>query len=105
MLSGQGGLILEIKCPCARKTWHERGVGVFLKWAYFRRTTVHVVTCKCICHPNLGNNNNHSKFRCQTKVGIISGTMHVATARMVVIRKVPSLINLVLGMRYACTCM
>ena len=31
---------LEIKCPFARKTWHEREVGVFLKWAYFRETTV-----------------------------------------------------------------
>ena len=43
MLSGQSGLILEIKCPCARKTWHEREVGVvgvFLKWTYFRETTV-----------------------------------------------------------------
>ena len=27
MLSGQGGLILEIKCPCAEKRWHEREVG------------------------------------------------------------------------------
>ena len=40
MLSRQGGLNLEIKCPCARKTWHEREVGVFLKWTYFRQTTV-----------------------------------------------------------------
>ena len=40
MLSGQGGLILEIKRPCARKTWHEREVGIFLKWPYFRETIV-----------------------------------------------------------------
>ena len=40
MLSRQGGLNLEIKCPCARKTRHEREVGIFLKWAYFRETTV-----------------------------------------------------------------
>ena len=40
MLSGQGGLILEIKCPCAEKRWHEREVGVFLKWTYFHETTV-----------------------------------------------------------------
>ena len=43
MLSGEGGLILEIKCPCVRKTWHEREVGVFLKWAYFRKTTVIII--------------------------------------------------------------
>ena len=43
MLSRQGGLNLEIKCPCARKTWHEREVGVFLKWAYFRETTVYIL--------------------------------------------------------------
>ena len=42
MLSRQGGLTLEIKCPCARKTWHEREVGIFLKWAYFRETTVYI---------------------------------------------------------------
>ena len=42
MLSRQSGLNLEIKCPCARKTWHEREVGVFLKWAYFRETMVYV---------------------------------------------------------------
>ena len=40
MLSRQGGLNLEIKYPCARKTWHESEVGVFLKWTYFRETTV-----------------------------------------------------------------
>ena len=40
MLSGQGGLILEIKCSCARKMWHEREVGVFWKWAYFCETMV-----------------------------------------------------------------
>ena len=40
MLLGQGGLILEIKCPCARKMWHKKDVGIFLKWAYFRETTV-----------------------------------------------------------------
>ena len=43
MLSRQGGLNLEIKCPCARKTWHEREVGVSLKWAYFRETTVIII--------------------------------------------------------------
>ena len=41
MLSRQGGLNLEIKCPCTRKTWHEREVGVFFKWAYFHETTVY----------------------------------------------------------------
>ena len=42
MLSRQGGLNLEIKYPCARITWHEREVGIFLKWAYYRETTVYL---------------------------------------------------------------
>ena len=47
-----GGLNLEIKCPCARKTWHEREVGVFLKWAYFHETGICVLVCgvcMCVC--------------------------------------------------------
>ena len=43
MSSGQGGLTLEIKCPCARKKWHEREVGVFFKWVYFCETMVYYI--------------------------------------------------------------
>ena len=53
MLSGHGGLILEVKCLCARKTWHEREVGVFLKWAYFRETMVYNVAIYILCMINV----------------------------------------------------
>ena len=37
MLSRQGGFNLEIKCPCARKTWHERGRGRIFEVGLFSR--------------------------------------------------------------------
>ena len=56
MLSRQGGLNLEIKCPCARKMWHEREVGIFLKWAYFSRDYGNII---CFGHLYLSYVNNN----------------------------------------------